>query len=91
MQPEPIPVVLLTQANCGLCDHAKEVLDRVAEDFAVDVRTLDVGSEEGRALADQGGVLFPPGVLVDGHPFSYGRLSERKLRRELFRLGPSER
>jgi hypothetical protein len=28
-------------------------------------------------------VLFAPGVLVDGAPFSYGRLSERKLRRTL--------
>lgn len=88
---EPIPVVLLTQARCDLCDHAREVLHRVAEDFAMDVRILDVGSEEGKALADQGGVLFPPGVLVDGRPFSYGRLSERKLRRELARLIPSLR
>lgn len=86
MTVEPIPVVLLTQASCDLCAHAKEVLDRVAEDFALDVRTLDMGIEEGKALADQGGVLFPPGVLVAGRPFSYGRLSERKLRRELARL-----
>lgn len=33
----------------------------------------------------KGGLLFPPGVLIDGEPFSYGRLSERKLRRELDR------
>ncbi|MGH9252739.1 MAG: hypothetical protein ACRD0W_24965 [Acidimicrobiales bacterium] len=29
--------------------------------------------------------LFPPGVLLDDDPFGYGRLSERKLRRELAR------
>ena len=28
---------------------------------------------------------FPPGIFVDGEPFSYGRLSEKKLRRELDR------
>jgi len=28
-------------------------------------------------------VLFAPGVLLDGKPFGYGRLSERKLRRAL--------
>jgi len=28
-------------------------------------------------------VLFAPGVLLDGHPFSFGRLSERKLRKAL--------
>ncbi len=27
--------------------------------------------------------LSAPGVLIDGEPFSYGRLSERKLRRAL--------
>lgn len=31
------------------------------------------------------GILFAPGVLVDGAPFSYGRRSERKLRRHLAR------
>jgi hypothetical protein len=30
-------------------------------------------------------VLFAPGILVDGEPFGYGRLSEKKLRRELTR------
>ena len=43
-------------------------------------------SEILQRLATQGGLLFPPGILIDGEPFSYGRLSERKLRRELDRL-----
>ena len=89
MQPaDPIPVVLLTQDKCGLCDQAKDVLDRVSADHPLAVRTVELGSEEGMSLADDSGVLFPPGVLVDGRPFSYGRLSERKLRRELTRLRP---
>lgn len=29
--------------------------------------------------------MFPPGIFLDGEPFSYGRPSERKLRRELER------
>jgi hypothetical protein len=38
------------------------------------------------------GLLFPPGVLIDGQPFSYDRLSERKPRRKLDRrLGCGER
>ncbi len=36
-------------------------------------------------------MLFPPGIFLDGEPFSYGRPSERKLRRELERrLKPIE-
>jgi hypothetical protein len=37
-------------------------------------------------LAARAGVLFAPGVLLDGRPFGYGRLSERRLRRELGRM-----
>ncbi len=76
-------VLLLTQANCASCDQAKEILDRLAVEYSFSVSTVDLGSPEGQALAERGGILFPPGVLLDGGPFSYGRLSERKLRREL--------
>jgi len=34
-------------------------------------------------------MAFPPAVFVDGQPFSYGRLSERKLRRTLDRITAS--
>ncbi len=82
---EPTPVVLLTKDHCDLCEQAQEVLARVAVDHPLAVRLVDLASDEGVALAQEGGVLFPPGVLLDGRPFSYGRLSERKLRRELAR------
>ena len=42
---------------------------------------VDLGSPEGQALADTGWLIFAPGVLIDGQPFSHGRLSERRLRR----------
>jgi len=38
--------------------------------------------EVGRVAADAG-VMFAPGILLDGAPFGYGRLSERRLRRAL--------
>ena len=37
------------------------------------------------ALAVHSGLLFPPGIFLDGEPFSYGRPSERRLRREIER------
>lgn len=82
-----VGVTLLTQENCAFCDRAKETLDRLSREYAISVSTLDLGSSEGQALAARGGVMFPPGILLDGEPFSYGRLSERKLRRELDRRG----
>ena len=78
-------VLLLTQDQCEFCKQAKEMLDRLAVEYGFSVATLDLGSPEGQALAMRSGVLFPPSIFLDGEPFSYGRPSERKLRRELER------
>ncbi|MGW5440733.1 glutaredoxin family protein [Nocardia asteroides] len=79
----PIEITLLTQHACAYCDHAKQVLERVGRDYPLRITEIDLAAEEGRRLAERAGVLFAPGVLVDGAPFSFGRLSERKLRRNL--------
>ncbi len=84
-------VTLLTQADCALCEHAKGVLARVGEDHPLDVTEIDLATEHGRALAARAGMVFAPGVLVDGRPFGHGRLSERRLRRVLGRLAPELR
>jgi glutaredoxin len=78
-----VQITLLTQASCGFCDQAKQVLNRLAAAYPLQVTEIDLASEDGRRLAASAGVLFAPGVLVDGEPFSFGRLSERKLRRKL--------
>ncbi|MFC4004380.1 glutaredoxin family protein [Prauserella oleivorans] len=78
-------VTLLTQPDCHLCEHAKDVLARVARDHPLEVIEVDLRTTEGRRLADGAGVLFAPGVLLEGRPFAHGRLSERKLRKTLDR------
>jgi len=82
-------ILLLAQEQCGFCTQAKEILDRFAVEYRLTISMLDLGSPEGEALAVRSGILFPPGIFLDGEPFSYGRPSERKLRREIERrLGP---
>jgi len=76
-------VTLLTTTDCHLCHHARQVLDRVAADHPIDIEEIPVGTERGQRLAAEANLVFPPGVLLDGQPFSYGRLSERKLRKTL--------
>jgi hypothetical protein len=78
-------VTLLTQGDCAMCEHAKEVLARVGADHPLEVDEVTLATPEGQALALRHGVLFAPGVLLDGKAFAYGRLSERKLRRTLAR------
>jgi glutaredoxin len=86
----PSQVTLLTQPDCALCDRAKTILTTLADERLIVVTEVDLAGHEGRALALRHGVLFAPGVLVAGHPFSYGRLSEKKLRRHLSRRVGSE-
>ncbi len=78
-------ILLLTQEHCGFCTQAQDILKRLAGEYHLSISTLDIQSPEGQKLALQSGFLFPPGVLIEDEPFSYGRLSERKLRRELAR------
>ncbi len=88
---DPLQLILLTQARCDFCEQAQETLRHLADEYALSVTMLDIASAEGQALALRGGVLFPPGLFIAGDPFSYGRLSERKLRRELDRRGAHTR
>ena len=76
-------VTLLTKPDCGFCDDAKAVLQELRDEYELEIETVDLMSERGHRLAMEANMLFPPGVLIDGRPFSYGRLSKRKLRREL--------
>lgn len=80
-------VVLLTRADCDFCDAAKVVLARLAPEFDLSVRTLDMSSAEGEVLARTSGMMFPPGLFLDGTLVFHGRLSERRLRKELGRRG----
>lgn len=85
MPPEAIAVTLLTQPDCTFCDEAKALLARLDNEYPLSVSTREFTSPEGRELAARGGIMFAPGLFLDGEPFSYGRPSERKLRKELER------
>ena len=81
----PARITLLTRTDCGLCEHAKHVLARIGADHPLVVEEISLDSPQGRTLAAHAGLAFAPGLLLDGAPFGYGRLSERKLRKSLAR------
>ena len=78
-------VLLLTQEDCGFCEQAKALLGRLSTELGFSLTILNLDSREGRSLAERGGILFPPGIFIDGEAVCYGRPSERRLRRELER------
>lgn len=83
MTARAVRLTLLTQANCAYCDHAKDVLARVAADYPRSVTEVDLDTPQGRELATRHGVLFAPEVLLDDQPRGYGHLSEKRLRKAL--------
>jgi glutaredoxin len=82
-------ITVLTKPDCPLCDHAKDTLATLADEYQLIIEIVPVESHQGRKLAASSGMAFPPAVFVEGRPFSFGRLSERKLRRALRQLNAS--
>ena len=76
-------VLILIQDGCHFCHDAQALLDRLAGEYPLRIETLDIGTPEGETIALQSGLLFPPGILLDGRPLCYGRPSEGKLRRAI--------
>ena len=81
-----LDVLILTQDGCRFCHEAEALLECLAHEFPLQVRTMDVSTPEGEAIALRGGLLFPPGIVVDGTPLSYGRASDGRLRQEIERI-----
>lgn len=82
-------VTILSQQECAFCEQAKNILSRLQGEFDLELNVVDMASAEGAELAERGQIMFPPGIFLDGEAFSYGRLSERKLRNELKRRAAS--
>lgn len=79
----PFELTLVVADDCSLCSHAREVLAAVGLDLPLRVTEVKLESDRGQALAERVPLVFPPVLLRDGAVMSYGRLSERRLRKEL--------
>jgi hypothetical protein len=74
-------LLLLTAADCHLCEHGAQVLD----ELGVQWREVDAGSGEGERLAATAPPMRPVLFTAEGRPLAYGRLSLKRLRRQLHR------
>ncbi|MBI5310883.1 MAG: thioredoxin family protein [Actinobacteria bacterium] len=75
--------VLLTAHDCHLCAHGRVVLAELAAAGAIAWREVNDDSDEGRGLAEKAPPLRP--VLFDGsgRVIAWGRISVKRLRRDL--------
>ena len=81
-------VTLLTKRDCTACEQAKVILGRLGHEVPFELQIIDLEDDPfGRKLAEEHGVLFAPGVIIDGRLSTYGRPSERRLCRDLLAAG----
>lgn len=80
-----IGVVLVRSPACHLCDDAIEALQEIGVTFPLDVRVVEIDSEEGREILARYRPALSPAVVIDDRLFSSGRLPRRKLLRMLER------
>ena len=77
---ESARITLLGKPGCHLCDDARVVIARVAEDLGVGWEEVDINSDDDlkRQWWDQ-----IPVTLVDGVQHDYWRVDEQRLRTAL--------
>jgi hypothetical protein len=74
-------LVLLTSPDCHLCGHGRQVLDQLG----VEWREISIASEEGRCLEASAPPMRPVLYSSEDRVLGYGRLSLKKLRKQLDR------
>jgi glutaredoxin len=79
---DSVSVTIYTREDCSLCVVARETVERVAADLAVDVDLELVNVDSDPGLADEYGERVPY-VFVDGTPAFKYEVDERELRLKL--------
>ncbi len=77
-------ITLLARPGCHLCDDAREVIRRVADDLGVSWEERDI--TQSAADLDEYWEKIPV-TLVDGVQHDFWRVSEDRLRRALLSSG----
>ena len=84
--PRPVQVLLVTSSGCHFCREVDHLLEKLGQRFSLEVERIDLASERGSAIARRWRVPFPPVLLIEGEYHGHGRISERRLTRDLTRL-----
>jgi len=73
-------ILLLGRPGCHLCDDARQVISRVADDLGVGWAERDI-TQSADDLRDYWEMI--PVTFVDGEQHDFWRVSEERLRRAL--------
>lgn len=81
--PESLTLTVYTAHGCCLCDDAREILDRLASELALDVDWVHIDGDPELEAAWR--TQIPVGVLAERKVFKY-RVDEALLRRRVSTL-----
>ena len=76
----PVRITLIGKPGCHLCDDAREVIARVAQDLQVGWQELSIADDPALSAAYWEQI---PVTLVDGAQHDYWRVDEARLRAAL--------
>lgn len=80
---EPIRVVLWGKDDCGLCDRARTILERLADEYTLQVEKRDILADP--AAYERFRYVIPV-VEIEGGERLEGKITELWLRRALDRV-----
>jgi hypothetical protein len=79
-------LVYLTAPDCAFCTDGRPIVQRLGREMGLEVAELAWDSPRGKALVGRESAFFPPAVYLDDRLLGYGRVSERKLRKQLAKV-----
>lgn len=85
----PIHVQLLSTEGCKYCAEAHALFEQLRDEYPLEFAVVDLETDSGRELALDHGILFPPGIFIEGELLQYGRPSKGKVRARLAELAAS--
>lgn len=80
-------VTLLVTTGCHFCEDARTELAARADGGVLELSVVSIESDAGKELQATHRPSMLPLVLIDGKPFSIGRLPRRKLDKTLASVG----
>lgn len=81
-------LIYITAPGCHLCERGRSIVRELAERAGLEL--VEVGWDEpaARTLTDLDGVPFAPALYLEDRLLGYGRLSERRLRKQMVGVVP---
>jgi len=74
--------------GCHNCAAAKKIFDEIIPGYSgIEVKEIDITSQEGQELVSKYAVMASPGVIIDDELFSTGGVDREKLIAKLESLG----